>query len=211
MAIIYPLALPTTTGIANITLTARNTIGITTSPFTLKQQVQQHAGQRWEAMVTLPPLSRAEADEWVSFLMKLRGSFGTFLLGDPNATTPRGVAATSYPSDTPLVNGASQTGAELAVDNMTASITDYLRAGDYFQLGGGQNSRLYKILNDVNTDASGEATFDIWPNLRSSPNDNDVLTFSTPQTVFRLANNQTDFNINQASIYVLSFRAVEAL
>lgn len=210
MAITYPLALPTTTGIANITLTARNTVGITTSPFTLKQQVQKHAGQRWEAAVTLPPLDRAEAEEWISFLLKLNGSFGTFLLGDPNGASPRG-AITGYASDILLVNGASQTGNSLAIDGATASITNYFRAGDYLQLGGASTSELYKILNDVDTNASGELTVDIWPNLRSSPVDNANITGGNTVGLFRLANNQTDFNIDQASIYGLSFRAVEAL
>lgn len=210
MAITYPLALPTTTGIANITLTARNTVGITTSPFTLKQQVQKHAGQRWEAAVTLPPLDRAEAEEWISFLLKLNGSFGTFLLGDPNGASPRG-AITGYASDILLVNGASQIGNSLAIDGATASITNYFRAGDYLQLGGASTSELYKILNDVDTNASGELTVDIWPNLRSSPVDNANITGGNTVGLFRLANNQTDFSIDQATIYGLSFRAVEAL
>lgn len=210
MAITYPLALPTTTGIANITLTARNTVGITTSPFTLKQQVQKHAGQRWEAAVTLPPLSRAEAEEWISFLLKLNGSFGTFLLGDPSGASPRG-AVTGYASDIVRVNGASQTGNSLALDGATASITNYFRAGDYIQIGGSSEPKLHKILNDVDTDASGELTVDIWPDLRSSPTDDGIIEGGNTVGLFRLANNQTDFSIDQATIYGLSFRAVEAL
>lgn len=210
MAINYPLALPTTTGIANITLTARNTIGITTSPFTLKQQVQKHAGQRWEAMVTLPPLDRDEAEEWISFLMKLSGSFGTFLLGDPNATTPRG-GIKNYPTDAMQVNGAGQSGNSLNIDQATASITGYLKAGDYLKIGSASTAELYKVLSDADSNASGEVTVDIWPNLRTTHADTERVYAANTTGVFRLANNQTDFNINQASIYGLSFRAVEAL
>jgi len=210
MAITYPLALPTTTGIANITLTARNTVGVTTSPFTLKQQVQQHAGQRWEALVTLPPLDRDEAEEWISFLMKLSGSFGTFLLGDPNAATPRG-GIKDYPSDAMEVNGASQSGNSLNIDQATASITGYLKAGDYIQIGSASTSQFHKVLNDADSDSSGELTVDIWPNLRQSPVDGSRVYAANAVGVFRLANNQTDFSIDQASIYGLSFRAVEAL
>ena len=87
MAETYPLALPTHTGIAQIRLLARDVVGISTSPFNLKQQVYRHQGQRWEADITLPPMSRADAEQWAAFLLRLRGSYGTFLLGDPlNAT-----------------------------------------------------------------------------------------------------------------------------
>ena len=92
MSITYPLSTPTNKPIAEITLVARNTVGVSTSPFTYKQQVYQFSGQRWEADVTLPAMAREDAEQWVSFLMKLYGQKGTFLLGDPLAGTPRGSA-----------------------------------------------------------------------------------------------------------------------
>lgn len=210
MAISYPLTLPTTIDIATIVFTARNTVGLTQSPFTLKQQVQRNAGQRWEATVTLPPMSRDEAEEWISFLLKLNGSFGTFLMGDPNGKLPRG-AAISYPSDVIAINGAGQTGNTLNLDGATASISDYVKAGDYIQIGGASTANLYKALNDADSNSSGELTLDIWPNLRSSPTDGSAISGQNAVAQFRLANNQTGFSINEASIYGLSFTAVEAL
>lgn len=210
MAITYPLALPTTTGIATVVFTARSTVGLTQSPFTLKQQVQRHAGQRWEALITLPPMKRADAEEWISFLLKLDGSFGTFLLGDPNGTLPRG-AATNYPSDNIAINGAGQTGNTLNLDGASALISDYVKAGDYIQIGSGASAKLYKALSDADSNASGELSLDIWPSLRSSPVDGDIVSGQNASAVFRLANNQNGFSIDQAATYGLSFRAVEAL
>ena len=92
---------------ANITFRAVNTVGMSMSPFTY-QQVVAHAGQRWECDVTLPAMARADAEQWVAFLVSLRGQFGTFTLGDPVGASPRGSAG-----GTPLVNGASQTGGTL--------------------------------------------------------------------------------------------------
>jgi hypothetical protein len=112
---------------------------------------------------------------------------------------------------TPVINGASQTGSELITDGWTADTTGILKAGDYIQLGTGSTARLYKVLDDVDSDGSGNATFDIWPNLRSSPDDNATITVSNCKSVFRLTTNVTDISINQASIYGLTFGAVEAL
>ena len=47
MSISYPLTLPTVTGIQNITFTTVNAVAMSMSPFTYKQQVFAHQGQRW--------------------------------------------------------------------------------------------------------------------------------------------------------------------
>ena len=95
MAITYPLSIPTTIGIENIELRAVNAVATSQSPFTYKQQIVQHTGQRWEASITIPPVKRDLAEEWVAFLLSLKGPTGTFLLGDPLGATPRGTASTA--------------------------------------------------------------------------------------------------------------------
>lgn len=208
MAISYPLTFPST-GIAQITLTARNSVAISSSPFTYRQQVQKNVGSRWEATITLPPLLRANADVWIAFLLSLGGQYGTFLMGDPIAATPRGSASTT--PGTPLVNGSSQSGGTVAVDGLPVSTANYLRAGDYIQLGSGATSRLYKVLEDVDSNSSGEANIPIWPDLRSSPADNLTVVVQDAVGVFRLSSPETSFNIDTASVYGISFAAVEAL
>lgn len=206
MAISYPLALPTTTGIARIRISANNVVGVSQSPFTSKQQVYKFTGQFWEAEISLPPMKRADAEYWISFLLKLNGSYGTFLLGDPNGATARGVA-----TGTPLVKGASQTGSELITDGWTTSTTGILKAGDYIQLGSGSSAKLHKVLDDVNSDSSGNATLTLWPDLRSAPADNAAITVSGAKGLFRLSTNQQDWDVNEASIYGMTFPAREAL
>jgi hypothetical protein len=202
----YPLSLPTTSGIMRVRLVANDVVGVSQSPFTAVQQVYRYTGQFWEADITLPPMKRADAEYWISFLLKLNGPFGTFLMGDPNGATPRGIA-----TGTPLVNGAGQTGNELITDGWTTSQTGILKAGDYIQLGTGATSRLYKVLDDVNSDGSGNATLTVWPDLRSAPADNAAITVSNTKTTFRLNSAQTSWDINEATIYGLTFGAREAL
>lgn len=205
MAITYPLSLPNA-NIAKVRMIANDVVGVSQSPFTAAQQVYRYTGQFWEADVTLPPMKRADAEYWISFLMKLNGPYGTFLLGDPNGQTARGVA-----TGTPLVNGGSQTGNELVTDGWTNSTTGILKAGDYIQIGTALTSRLYKVLDDVNSDGSGNATLTIWPDLRTAPADNTAITVANPKGLFRLNSAQTTWDINEAAIYGMTFGAREAL
>lgn len=209
MAISYPLSTPTNKTIAEIRLIARNVVGVSTSPFSFKQQTYQFSGQRWEADIQLPAMQRDNAEEWVAFLMSLYGQKGTFLLGDPLGATAQGSASTA--AGTPVVNGASQTGGTLAIDGLPASATNYLKAGDYIQLGTGATSQLYKVLTDASSNGSGEATLDIWPNLRSSPADDATVVVSNAKGVFRLNDNATSWDINRMALYGIAFGAVESL
>jgi hypothetical protein len=154
-------------------------------------------------------MKRADAETWITFLMKLNGQYGTFLLGDPLGQTARGSASTQ--AGTPLVNGPNQTGSTLSIDGLPLSVTGYLLAGDYIQIGSGATAKLYKIMTQVNSDASGTAIIDIWPDIRTSPADNDSISVANTFGVFRLMNPEVSFSIDKASIYGITFSAVEAL
>lgn len=206
MSITYPLSLPTQSGIMRVRWAANDVIGVSQSPFTAAQQIYRYTGQFWEADVSLPPMKRDDAEHWISFLLKLNGPYGTFLLGDPNGATARGVATGS-----PLVNGGGQSGYELITDGWTASTANILRAGDYIQLASSSASRLHKVLEDVNSDASGLAILDLWPDLRSSPSDNAAITVVNPRGVFRLFSTQASWDISEAAIYGIVFGAREVL
>lgn len=202
MSISYPLTLPSTKSPARISFTSSSAVAVSRSPWTYNSQVQAFSGQVWLADISLPAMERADAEQWISFLLKLNGQEGTFLLGDGAAKTPRGTAAGS-----PLVNGASQTGQSLITDGWTSG-SAVLKAGDYIQIG----QRLYKVLNDVTSDGSGNATLDIWPRLRESPANNDPIVTASCVGLFRLASNQTPlFSVDAAKLYGLGFNAVEAL
>ena len=74
MAISYPLSLPTHTGITSIEFRAINTVAYSRSPFTLAGQAHAYSGEAWEADITLPPMNRDDAEQWIAFLISLRGS-----------------------------------------------------------------------------------------------------------------------------------------
>jgi len=209
MAITYPLTLPTITGVQSVNFIARNSVGTTASPFTYEQQVFKNVGQRFEADITLPPMSRVDAEVWNTFFIKLYGQFGTFLLGDPNSATPRGTASSS--AGTPVVNGASQTGDTLNIDGVPASQTGYLKAGDYIQLGTTSNARIYKVLDDADSNGSGEVALTIYPDLRSSPSDGATVVVSSAVGLFRLTTPTHNWSISTDGIYSMTFGAAEAI
>lgn len=194
MAISYPLALPTNIGMASIELRAKNTVAVSMSPFTYKQQTQSYDGEMWEADISLPPMNRDDAETWISFLMSLKGMAGTFLLNDPSAKTVRGTATSA------VITGA------VGDSSVAVVMTGTLKAGDYIQLGTASDATLHKVLQDQ----SGDGTLEIWPKLRKARSSVSAdLTNSAG--VFRLSANETSWSVNNASFFGISFGAMEVV
>ena len=201
----YPLTLPTATGIVTQNFSLTRAVAVTTSPFTFQTQVHQHQGEFWRTVISLPPMLRANANLWLSFLLQLRGRRGTFKIGDQDAKTITGTA-----TGTIRVNGASQTGNQVALDGFTASRANVFKAGDYIQIG----SYLYMVIADVSANSSGEADVKIEPALRSSIetiNDDTTVVYSNTTTLMRLDTNELGWQTDKVSKYGISFSASEAL
>jgi hypothetical protein len=206
MTISYPLSMTGLRAPRSIKPMRNSVVAGSASPFTGSQQIYAHAGQWWSAQVQLPPMTRADAQKWLGFLASLNGRAGTFLMGlDPKHTTPLGTA-----TGTPLVKGASQTGNVLTTDGWTTSVTGILKAGDFIQLGTGSTSTLHMNVTDANSDGIGEAVLDLWPAIRTAPADNAAITISSPRGLWRLADNQGDWDLDLAGIFGMSFSCIEA-
>jgi len=143
-----------------------------------------------------------------AFLADLQGQYGTFLYGDPDYLA---VGARGSLGGTPLVNGAGQTGNTLAIDGASLSVTNWIRKGDYFQLGTGTSARLYMITEDANSNGSGEVTLTFQPALRSSPADNQAVTITGAKGLMRLASNTAEWSSNYRPIYGVRISYVEAI
>jgi hypothetical protein len=156
------------------------------SPLSGATQTLERPGAMWRLEATLTTRKRADIEAWLAFFVKLGGSAGRFYAGDPGAATARGNVK-NYPSDTPRVKGASQTGKSLNIDTATADASYWL-TGDMFALdlpSGGRS--LHKLTADVDTlAAAGNATINFAPALRESPADNTDLIHVSPTCVMRL-------------------------
>ena len=203
MAHTYPLALPTATGISEITWRFSESVAATESIFSEKVQVSDWLGKRLEANVKLPSMTEAQVREWQGFFLALNGLLGTFRIGPTLDKAQKGVA-----TGTPLINGASQSGTTINTDGWTPDTTGILKAGDWIQIG----DWLHMVTKDADSGATtGPATLEIWPQLRATPADNDPITLSNPKGLFRLLKIPNIHHNNNHVISPITFEIIEAI
>jgi hypothetical protein len=117
-----------------------------------------------------------------TFLAQLELYYGQQTILDlyhPSQKTMVGIG-----TGTPLIKGASQTGASITTDGWTINITGILKAGDVLKIAG--VNLVYVVTADCNSDGSGNATVSITPPIPTggSPADNAALTTNaTPASV----------------------------
>tara|TARA_R100000231_G_scaffold46781_3_gene40220 strand:+ start:873 stop:1499 length:627 start_codon:yes stop_codon:yes gene_type:complete len=201
----YPLTFPTVSGVRTQRFALVRTVAVSSSPFTGQDQVVQHEGEYWTTQISFPPMLKDKAAQIIAFLLQLRGRRGTFSIGDQDRKTIQGVA-----TGTIRVNGASQTGNQVALDGFANSTSNVFKAGDYIQI----NSFLYMVTEDVTSNSSGEANVRIEPALRQGIEtiaDDATVVYSNTKTIMRLDSNETSWDTDQVSKYGISLSATEAL
>lgn len=194
MAITFPLSLPSVKCPMTVEMRAINAVAIDQSLFSFDQSVHHWGGEMWQADITLPPMDRADAEQWNAFLTSLRGQYGTFLLGDPRGKVSRGTATS-----------ATITGA-IEASSVTVVMTGTLLAGDYIQLGTGLDATLHKVL----ADQSGNGTLEIWPALRKARTSVSA-TIADAKGLFRLSTNDIGWTIDQLNKYGITLPAMEVI
>lgn len=202
MTISFPLSLPTTVSYRNFSLAPQNAQARGVSPYSLKEQIYNHSGEKWRIQATYPPLTPTQAKDIIGCLVSLRGGVGTFLAGDPKMSTPVGSALGS-----PTVNGAGQQGTAINTAGWNINQTGVLKRGDLFQL----ENYLYMVLQDADSNGSGQATFDIFPRLRGTPANGATITTSSPKGLFRLESESIGWATTIESVYEVGFTAIEAI
>ena len=201
----YPLTFPTVSGVRTQRFALVRTVAVSSSAFTGQDQVVQHEGEYWTTQISFPPMLKDKAAQIIAFLLQLRGRRGTFSIGDQDRKTIQGVA-----TGTIRVNGASQTGNQVALDGFANSTSNVFKAGDYIQI----NSFLYMVTEDVTSNSSGEANVKIEPALRQGIEtiaDDATVVYSNTKTIMRLDSNETAWDTDQVSKYGISLSATEAL
>lgn len=280
--------MPSSPNFASVRFALNRTIAASRSTFTYKQRTQEYDGVYWSAEVTLPPMKRADALEWTTFLTRLQGVKNTFLMADPSHLTNSGTynqtwlatenrvsdtsetlsftassktitAATSiftnaFAGDFIVVSGATnddnngtfkittKTSAtavvvdrDLVDESTTAgckvqqnikgatglSLTNVssgagtIKKGDYLAIhdaaSATSNPVQYVMAVEDATASGSDYGVRIEPKLRANITAGHYVKFSSPKGQFRLASNQASWSVNEASIYGLSFTAVEVI
>lgn len=210
MPVSYPAQVPTS-GITSLSWTNATASIISRSPFTFQGQSQNYPGAIRYAQISVDGLNREDAEDWVGFLDSLHGTKGTFLFGDPMAVTPMGTAR-----GTALVNTVNQTSRDvITAKNVptTGPASNFLKRGDWIQLGAGLNSRLYKVVSNVNKNNTTGITGSIhlWPAFRITPLIDDVITFENPKGLFRRSSGTFNYSEENGCKYSLSFDCEEVI
>ncbi|QMV19698.1 hypothetical protein GOB94_14100 [Granulicella sp. 5B5] len=184
-----------------------DSVALITSPFTGQTQAQGSTGADLTGlMVTYPPLNPKQAAPLLAWLAEMRGMANAVQMTPPEYKGPQGA-----PSGTPTVNstasGTNQAGSyTLVTRGWRASAANLLLPWDAIQFG----YRLHRIgITSVSSDASGNATFNIYPSLREDVADGTPIITANPMGLYRLAQNKRDWVITPDFYTALSFPLVE--
>lgn len=167
------------------------------SPLTGAIQTAQRTGNRWRVSLSFQNLFDSDRAAMQAFLSQLQATANNFYLQDHSYTRR------ADGDGTPRVNGASETGNQIATDGWTSG-TYAMLVGDFFEV----NGELKMCVADA-TISAGAATIQFVPELRATPADNTALEIDTPKGIFRLISNESSWSNRSPVISSFTFDAVE--
>ncbi len=181
----------------------QNTIVSTTASG--RRQARQIDGQRFALTLRFPVMTRAEFAPILAFIMKQRSQLESFTYTPATMEDTRGSAATVI-----SVNGAHSAGdTTIDVDGMGNNLNGVLKAGDFIRFTG--QTKVYMVVEDLNSNGSGAGTITIEPPLRSSLSDNTVLIYNNVDFTVGLTSDIQEFNIGTSLYYQYEVDLVEVL
>jgi hypothetical protein len=189
MAISYPLTPPAALVASKLMITGVSSIRRNVSPYTMQQQQYNWTGQGWIGMVECPPMVRADAEAVIGFLLSAQR--GTFYFQDYANPNPRGNV-----TGTLTVASATANNTMLGISGATGTFA----VGDWIEI----STSLYKVIQ-VNSSSS----VDVFPLLRSSYSAGTSIVKTNAKGVFRLSEASTQWSIELANIYGISFSVME--
>lgn len=97
----------------------------------------------------------------------------------------------------------------LTVTFLVGISTGGTQAGGEFILGSFAPARLYKILTNASSDASGQVQLDIFPSIRETINDGTGVITNNCVGTFALADNTNKWTVDRNGLYKIAFKAKE--
>ncbi len=176
-------------------------VGITSSPFSLREQVYAHPGAAWTGLVEMVPMVGETAHEWAAFINRLAGKSGSFLMAPPDRTTPEGTQTANFT----VASSAALRATSISVSGMVAAAT--LKAGDRIEIG----NIIYEQVVDVTADGSGLATLTIEPPLKVALAGSETIKTTSMLGEFRLMSNDVRRKLGANGAYILAFAFREVL
>jgi hypothetical protein len=193
---------PPMPGQRQVDWTMESVNGAVTNPYTGKQQIQNWLAGWWSATVTMPVMKRPLAEAWIAFMAQCQGMGGVFYFGDGSGVNAQGSAIGQG-----VTRGSFQSEYTLTTAGWTPNQFALFSPGDWIQIG----YRLFKVMDQVTSDANGNASFAIWPQLREIPPNNTPIITNNAQGLFRMGKNSLQYSANYDKTYRLSFPIREAI
>lgn len=201
------IGLPASPGVKQYEWELLDAIGEVTSPYTGQAQQQDWSTDAWSGKLSLPGMPQGQFAPWAAWLAEMRGKLNCFQLGEPFSLAPQG-QANLQPGGPVCAAGNLARSRFLATSRWTANVQGQLLLFDFVQIG----YRLHTVIGaNVNSDANGNATLQIWPALREAPAAGQPVILSNPTGLFRLANNKRGWSVANNRLYALAIDVVEAL
>ena len=190
----FPSVTPT-----NVLWRLESNTAIFRSVFTGAAETVDRGGEHWRVRLDYRNIKGADKAVMKAWLTRLNGQQHRFTLHD-HSLIQRGSFGGS-----PLVWGASQTGKQLSVDGCSTGITNWIRAGDMFEVNG--SLKMQTI--DATSDGSGQIVLDFIPRIVSAPPNNDTIVTTTPSGLFMLAKPEVQWSNAPGDFSNFSFDAIE--
>jgi hypothetical protein len=155
-------------------------------------QEEQRAGRRWLYTMDFSDLSGAERARLQGFVVQVLGNGDNFTVYD-HAHRQQGALG-----GTPVTSGTTAAGAtSLSLSGGPTSQTDYLKAGDQFEVAG----ELKMVTADVDTDGSGLATVSFMPEVRGSISAATSINLTNPTGVFRFGQREIGWRNRRGGLF----------
>ncbi len=176
-----------------VTVELQSNTAVYASALTGSAQTLDRQALKWHLKYSFANLRTDDRATMLSLIASLRGQSNRIRV--PVYDNPK---RGSY-GGTPLVAGASQTGNSLNIDGCSLSVTNWIRAGDYFSVIVNGEPELKMATADANSSGAGAVTLTFEPKLRASPADNAVIyvedgVLSKPKGIFLQAGPATGWS-----------------
>lgn len=202
MAITYPLTMPLVPAPVTARMyVERNQVKIESS--SRLQQIQKNPGDRWVGNISLPIMSADQARVWLGFFDALDGFVGTFTMRHPDYQQIAGQAA----NNTGRVQGSGHSGKSIPTYNWPLNEPNLFKSGDMVGIGG----KLRRVVQDVGSNVSGEATLELSHALYTAPAADTFIVTSSPTGIFRLTDGFVAPESDALRNHAFSFAFYEAL
>jgi hypothetical protein len=194
MPITFPLAAPTALSAktTQISWLARRATASAISPFSFAVQRYHHPGERMELTYKIAPLSRADGETLVAWL--LSAGRGTVWLGDFANPLPRGSVA-----------GVVTVGAGAVAGSITLPLSGgsgLFAVGDWIQIAG----TLHKVIF-----VDSATSVQVFPRLRAAHASGTAVTYNNAMGLFMLSDSAVSWDIDLARRYGLTLSFADAV